>query len=113
MRARCPVDDLLELAREGPVVLRRGEQDRVGAPDLLAQAGDLGGRVRLVVLVVGRDPLEALEQLDVDALGRHRGSCPQERRVMGSAAQASRDREDSHRYAALTAETLTSSLTSL
>jgi hypothetical protein len=38
-------------------------------------------------------------ELDVDAVGRARGSAPQEIRVVGSLTEAAADREDLHRYA--------------
>ena len=60
------------LSWPGRVPLYSGVENRTAsaAPISSRRRGDLGGRVvGVVVLVVGREPLEALEQLDLDALG--------------------------------------------
>ena len=61
-----------------------------------------GGRLvarEVVVGVVRRDLLEPVVQLDVDAVGRGRGSAPEEVRVVGPLPEAAADREDLHLYA--------------
>jgi hypothetical protein len=63
-RARGPVEGVLELAGEGGVVLGRRDQDGVGGRDRIAQLGGALGRSGdVVVLVVGRNGLQAIEDL--------------------------------------------------
>ena len=57
----------------------------------------------VVVGVVRRDLLQPVVQLDVDAVGRGRGSAPEEIRVVGPLPEAAADREDLHRYACTSA----------
>ena len=61
-RPRCPVDRVLEHAGDRRVVLGGGEQHGIGVGDRLPETGD-GRRAvpDVVVLVVGRDRLEAVE----------------------------------------------------
>ena len=93
---RSPVDGVLELAGHRAVELRRGEQDRVGARDRVAQPRDLGRReVGVAVLVVGRERVEPVVELDLDALGGQLGGRPQQRRVVRRCAQAAGDRRGS------------------
>src|SRR5207248_6569360 len=67
-RARDPVDRILQLARNGRVVLRRREQHRVRVCDRRVQACDARrARVHIVVLVVRRNLLEPLVELELYA----------------------------------------------
>ena len=55
-RARCPVDRILEDAGHRVVVLRGGDQQRVGGGDALAEVADGGGQAGgLDVAVVERN----------------------------------------------------------
>ena len=97
MRPRGPVHHVLDLARDGGVVLRGGEQDGVGTLELGAQTLHLGGRSVLAVLVERGEKLETLVDVDRHAVGRHLCGGPQQRRVVRRCAQAAGDSEDPHR----------------
>ncbi len=99
-RPRGPVERVLERARDRGVVLRGGDQDRVGVRErrleALHGAGRLSGAV--VVGVVGRDLLQPVVELDLDPVRGRRGGPAQEIRVVGSLAEAAAEREDLHGY---------------
>ena len=68
---REPVDGVVEDGRHGAVVLGRHRQDAVRAADPLAQGRRRGGDVGPVdVLVVERQLVEAVDQVEGHALGR-------------------------------------------
>ena len=96
-RPRDPVDRVLELARDGRVVLRGREEDGVRACDRRAKRND-GRRRRLdvVLLVVGRNRLQALPQLELDSGGEKLGGGAQQLRVVRLRPEAARDCEDLH-----------------
>ena len=88
---------VLDLARDGGVVLRGGEQDGVGTLELGPQTLHLGGRSVLAVLVERRQELEILVDVDGHVVGRDLCGGPQQRRVVRRCAQAAGDTEDPHR----------------
>ena len=97
-RPRGPVDGVLEHAGDRRVVFRGREQQGVGVGDRLPETGDGRRAVAdVVVLVVGRDRLEPVEDLELGALlldelaGR-----AQQQRVVRLAAQAPADAEHPH-----------------
>src|SRR5438105_7886408 len=95
-RARDPVDSILQLAGNGRVVLRCREQHRVRVCDRRIQARDaLRTRMDIVVLVVRRNLLEAVVELELDVRaggGLSRGA--QQARVVRVAAKAAGDAQD-------------------
>src|SRR5437763_11535201 len=100
-RPRCPVDRVLQSARDGAVVLRRREEDRVRlAPRLTQPAHRLGRVVAVELLGVERELGEPFPELELDALRRGLGGRPQEARVERALPQAAGNAEDPHRYAA-------------
>ena len=97
-RARGPVDRVLEHARDRRVVLGRRDQQCVGVGDRAAQRGHRWRReVAVVVFVVGRDRLEAVPDLDLDARRRPLRDVAEQARVVRVGAQAAGDGEDPHR----------------
>src|SRR6185437_8279742 len=98
VRPGGPVDGVLEYARDGAVVLRRRHQDRVRGGDRLAQRGDLGRRLLVVmVAVVVRDRGKAVEQLQADAVWHQVRRRAQERGVVRALAETAGDGQDAHR----------------
>src|SRR4051812_8074798 len=96
-RPRRPVERVLERTRNGRVVLRRGEEDRIRLAHELTEGLDgLRARHDVVVLVVGRDHLQSLPEIDVDSLRRLLAQSAEEGRVVGVVAEGAADREDAH-----------------
>jgi len=93
-----PVERVLELTGDGMVVLRRGDQDRVGTNQRRPQLDDRAPERRVVgVLVVGRDRTKPRPLREVDRgrqLARRRAEQPP---VVGAATQAPGYAEDQHR----------------
>src|ERR1035437_6063588 len=61
VRARCPVDGVLEYAGNGVVIFGRGNQNRVCRADARFEFGDDARRLALVVLVVRRNAQQVEE----------------------------------------------------
>src|SRR5215210_1578879 len=100
-----PVDRVLQLSGDGSVVLRRRDQQRVGAADRVPQPRAFDRAVLLVVVLVVRgQELEPVVELELHARRSDLGRFAQERGVVGAATEAPRDREDAH-YFPFTAET--------
>ena len=69
-RPRGPVERVLQLARDRGVVLRRGEQERIGAARWpRGSRATAAAPAVVVVLVVGWDGLEAVPDLELDVAG--------------------------------------------
>src|SRR5690242_21875989 len=103
MRARRPVDGVLQLPGDGAVVLRRREQDGIGGLDRLAEMHGLDGRVvRVAVLVVRGNRLELRVELEMDVVRQKLLRRKEELRVVRIAAKAAGDAQDPHRYACST-----------
>src|SRR3954462_14634296 len=98
-RARDPVERVLQVPRDRVVVLGRGEDDGVGGGDVLLQPLDRAGLRLVLVLVVGRDVLQALVELELDSGRQQRRSRPEELGVVGVPAQAAGYAENPHDYA--------------
>jgi hypothetical protein len=96
-RSRRPIERVLELSRDRGVVLGRRDHQGVGAGDRRAQLRD-GRRRRgdVVVLVVRRDILQTVPELELDARRQQIGGGPQELAVVGVAAEAAGYAEDLH-----------------
>ncbi len=69
-RTRDPVERVLERSGDRPVVLRRRDQKGVRVGDRRRQGDDRGDALLLVVLAVGRDRVELVEQHQLDAGGQ-------------------------------------------
>src|SRR4051812_7407940 len=112
VRARGPVQRVLEHARDRGVVLGGGDQDGVGAPDRLAQRVHARGCDRAVdVLVVEGHVTQAVLQLERRA-GRQRLRCrPEQAHVVGVGAKAARDSQELHAYACCCSSRWTFSVT--
>src|SRR5689334_21746024 len=111
-RTRQPVDRVLQLAWDRGVVLRGREQEQVRGGDGVAQFGDLLD-ARLVVLVEGRQRLEAVPRFELDEGRQKLPRGAEELRVVRVPAQAARDPENLHRrYAPRTKYSSATSLTS-
>jgi hypothetical protein len=98
LRARRPVDGVLQHARDRRVVFRCREQHEVGVGDRAAKPLDRRRALRaVVVLVIRWDRLEAVEDLELAAvLLDNLAGRAQQPGVVGVAAQASTDAEDLH-----------------
>ena len=95
-RARGPVERVLEPAGDRGVVLRRGDQERVGRLDRVEEVLHGRGRVVLEVLVEDGQAGEAVPLHELDP-GRQGVPCrPEQPAVVGAPAHAACDAEDPH-----------------
>src|SRR5215212_8777334 len=103
LRPRCPVDRVLQLTRNGRVVLRGREEEGIGAGDRVVELDDARRRLlALVVLVERRHRLEPVPELDPDAGRGELRSCAKQLGVERVVPEAAGDREDLHSYDAFT-----------
>jgi hypothetical protein len=91
MAGRRPVDRVLEDSRDGAVVLRRHDEERVGRLDPLAQIAHRLRRVEaglIEVLVVRGQEAEPVVEHDLDSCRGQLGGGAGERRVVRVRPQA-------------------------
>src|SRR5581483_2895398 len=62
IRARSPVNGVLQDARDAVVILRRDEKNGIGCTDMSFEFHDHGWRIRFLVLVKCRDLVKAVER---------------------------------------------------
>src|SRR3954453_8973988 len=111
-RSGQPVDGVLQLTRDGSVVLRRGEDHCIRSRDRLTESRDLPA-AGLVVLVERRHGFEPVPDLQLGVWREQLLRGAEELRVVRVPAQAARDPDNSHRpYAPRTKYSSATSLTS-
>src|SRR5439155_21503965 len=92
-----PIDGVFEHAGNGVVVLRRGEENRIGSLDARFEKSHAHRRVGLLILVKSRNAFE-IESIEGDAIRHQSKGSAQEPSVVRTLAQATGYSEYRHLF---------------